>query len=268
VPKLIEFFRELWRECLAQFEYSSPSEHPTPIDSRKSWWSAQVSLSMAFGRMRRRLHTDFGGVPPNLLPLDKWLSEIELRLRRIQASPPQPPQIRNSLVEASAYCSALGERYRRRLQWGRALLLLHRSADLLLLEQCVRVGAIDFTVSGGRYHPRLLPANTANRIHLATSLDILEGNSLLAPSPDRATDLGELNNWRNLLVETHYLSSPAQDTVEDVFKRVRVQLELIGGSAWTEARDAYVRGLELSPRSILDPEGVLNAGVSLIDPFA
>jgi hypothetical protein len=264
LPKVIAFFRSLGRECLAQFEYSSPLEHATGGDTRKSWWNTQVPLSMAFGRMRRNLQQEFGAVPGNLAPVDAWLAKVEAGLRRIQASPPQHSTIKRSLVEASAYCCGLAERYLLRAQIGRAVLLLHRSADLLLVERCANFGAVEFTVPGGRYNQSMGPAG---RIHLMESLNLLEGMNLLAPSPNRNPDLNELNDWRNLLAETHYMTSPSEEPVLRLFKRVRLHLEALGGIDWIDARDTYVRGLEIPPSSILDPEGVLGTSVSLVDPF-
>lgn len=263
LPRVVSFLRILAEEALHHLEFSSPLVHNSTGDSRKSWWTVSIPYAATLAALRRRLIAEFGGAtPPGLAAVDTWLSTTESRLKRLMASPLTSATRQSAILEASAYCGAIAERYLRTNQLGRAILMLHRSADLLLLYRCALIGAIQFTLAGGKYAPSLISANEKNMISIRLSLDILAAH-LSSPST-RSADLDALNDWRNLLMETHYMTAPAEQAVLNVFFSVRPHLESLGGSDWITARNHYLLGIELAPTDLLDADRSLSQSVSEI----
>jgi len=134
-----------------------------------------------------------GSVPSGLIELSTWLNETCDRLKRLTAT--RLTTRDDAMLEASAYCSAMAERYLLRGNCGLAVLLLHRSADLLLLRTCAMSNVIDFTSAGGKYKQGISRSGD-RRIHLVASVDIANTFNFLSPSQARTDALGRLNEWR------------------------------------------------------------------------
>lgn len=255
--RLIIFLRDLASECIKKLESSSPIFHNSHCEKRKSWWTAQIPLSQDFAKIRRQMKSTFGGaIPKNLIKLDTQLAALENKLQKLQASPPGLKTISKSIMEASAYCSAIAERHFKRNNTNGAILLLHRSVDLLLFYICAKFNIIDFTKYGGRYKLTYAPQNS-DLIHLLSSLDILTSHSLISPESGRQSDFEDLNKWRNMLMETHYMTSPQDESIWSLFQRIRMHSEKLGEADWRSTRDLYLNGIEISSVEILDPDDII-----------
>lgn len=259
-PLVVDYIREFATDCLQPLEYSSPLVHPSNAVHHRNWWSSQASQLQNIVRMRKRLVSDFGAVPDGLAAINAWLVSIETRLKQMHASPPTPNNRIRAILEASAYCAAIAERYLMRNQTGRSILLLHHSTDLLMLSLCATHGAIDFTTYGAKYLAAWLPAGVANQITLNSSMATI--GHLLSPSSTRSADFEELNKWRNLLMEAHYMSSLDTSKAMELFRKLRLHLEALGGTAWKAARDMYLGGVDIAPSDILDADRSLSASIS------
>lgn len=260
LPRVVDYLQAFAIDCLQPLEYSSPLVHPSNAPHQRSWWSSQASQLQNIVRMRKRLLSDFGIVPDGLRVIHTWLITIETRLKQMHAMPLNQSNRIGAILEASAYCAAIAERYLMRNQTGRSILLLHHSTDLLMLSLCARHGAIDFTTHGGRYVTTMLPSGAVNKITLLTSMDTI--GHLLSPSSTRKADFEELNKWRNLLMEAHYMSSLDTSKTLEIFKKLRLHLEALGGTTWRAAREAYLGGIEIAPSDILDADRSLSASIS------
>jgi hypothetical protein len=129
-----------------------------------------------------------------------------------------------------------------------------------MLSLCARHGAIDFTTYGAKYLAAWLPAGVANQITLNSSMATI--GHLLSPSSTRSADFEELNKWRNLLMEAHYMSSLDTSKAMELFRKLRLHLEALGGTAWKAARDMYLGGVDIAPSDILDADRSLSASIS------
>lgn len=259
--QVIDYIRTFASDCLQPLEYSSPLVHPNNANQHRNWWSNQASQLQNIVRMRNTLVSDFGAIPDGLVAIHAWLVSMESRLRQMHASPPTPNNRIRAILEASAYCAAIAERYLMRNQTGRSILLLHHSTDLLMLSLCATYGAIDFTTYGAKYFTSWLPTGvTTNQITLRSSIAAI--GHLLSPSPSRSSDFDELNKWRNLLMEAHYMSNLDSSKALEIFQKNRRHLEALGGNPWKAARDTYLGGIDIAPSDILDADRSLSASIS------
>ena len=183
------------RDVLSVLEYGSPFVHTRSIPANKDWWSNPPSLLTRMQHFSRAISGRFGlgSVPSGLIELSTWLNETCDRLKRLTAT--RLTTRDDAMLEASAYCSAMAERYLLRGNCGLAVLLLHRSADLLLLRTCAMSNVIDFTSAGGKYKQGISRSGD-RRIHLVASVDIANTFNFLSPSQARTDALGRLNEWR------------------------------------------------------------------------
>ncbi len=260
LPRVVDYLHAFATDCLQPLEYSSPLVHPSNAPHHRSWWSSQASQLQNIVRMRKRLLSEFGTVPDGLRAIHTWLISIESRLKQMHAVPLNQDKRIRAILEASAYCVAIAERYLMRNHTGRSILLLHHSTDLLMLSLCAKHGAIDFTTHGGRYVTTLLPSGMVNKITLLTSMATI--GHLLSPSSTRSADFEELNKWRNLLMEAHYMSSLDTSKALELFGKLRLHLEALGGTTWKTARDAYLGGIEIAPSDILDADRSLSTSIA------
>lgn len=259
-PVVVDYIRAFATDCLQPLEYSSPLIHQSNAVHHRNWWSSQASQLQNISRMRKRLVSDFGTVPDGLAAINAWLVTIESRLKQMHASPLTPNNRIRAILEASAYCAAIAERYLMRNHTGRSILLLHHSTDLLLLSLCATHAAIDFTTYGAKYSAAWLPAGMANQITLSASMATI--GHLLSPSATRGADFDELNKWRNLLMEAHYMSTLDTSKALELFGKLRLHLEALGGTTWKAARDAYLGGIEIAPSDILDADRSLSTSIA------
>lgn len=260
LPRVVDYLQAFATDCLQPLEYSSPLVHPSNAAHHRSWWSSQASQLQNIARMRKRLLSEFGTVPEGLQVIHTWLITIESRLKQMHAVPLNQDNRIRAILEASAYCVAIAERCLMRNHTGRSILLLHHSTDLLMLSLCAKHGAIDFTTHGGRYVTALLPSGMVNKITLLTSMATI--SHLLSPSSTRSADFEELNKWRNLLMEAHYMSSLDTSKALELFGKLRLHLEALGGTTWKAARDAYLGGIEIAPSDILDADRSLSTSIA------
>lgn len=257
--RVVDFIQAFAIDCLQPLEYSSPLVHPNNTNQYRNWWSNQASQLQNIVRMRQRLVSDFGAIPGGFTAFNAWLVSMETRLKQMHASPPTPNNKIRAILEASAYCAAIAERYLMRNQTGRSILLLHHSTDLLMLSLCAAHGTIDFTTYGAKYLA-LPPGATTKQITLMSSLATI--GHLLSPSPTRNSDFEELNKWRNLLMEAHYMSTLDTTNALVLFRKFRLHFEALGGASWKAARDTYLGGVDIAPSDILDADRSLSASIS------
>ncbi len=257
LPVAVNWMAKFAFECLRPIEHGSPFIHSNPSDRCKEWWTAVPLIATSFASVRTRIRSEFGTMPQELVVFDNWLADIGDSVKRLQAA--SSAVVERAMIEASAYCAALGERYLLRAHRGLAILLLHRASDLLLLSVCTKHHMIDFAFRGGRYKQSLAPPPPkANSISLINSLELLESIPVLAADAKRKPSFEELNNWRNLLMQTHYMSDVDDMQAREVFRKIRSYLEGLGGSEWVRSRDRYLSGIELTLSSLLDIDGTLS----------
>lgn len=118
---------------------------------------------------------------------------------------------------------------------------------------------IDHSQHGGRYVASFAPTTGANRITLVNSFDAVK--AFLAHHPNRQSEFLDLNDWRNMLMHTHYMTGLTDPTTRDVFGRIRPHLQALGGSQWQLAHDAYLRGVQLTIADLLDVDQSLSSTV-------
>lgn len=249
-------------DCLKPLEYGPPFVHHGTSEQHKSWWTVQASHVPVLARTKKRFTTDFGQTPSGLVPLEDWIQRLDMRLRRLNAAPATPILRQQAIGEASAYCAAHAERHLMRGHCGLAILLLHRATDLLLLSLCDRLGVINYAVHGGKYAVGFEPVNRANQISLNNSFQAISG--LLAAHPSRAVDFSDLNDWRNLLMQTHYMTGLDDTHARAIFTKIRPHLEGLSDQDWRSARDTYLGGVTLTVRDILDVDGTLSAAIQFV----
>lgn len=106
------------------------------------------------------------------------------------------------------------------------------------------------------------PVTGANHITLTNSFDAVK--SFLAHHPTRASDFSDLNDWRNLLMHTHYMSGLNDPTARQVFGKIRPHLESLGASQWNEAHAAYLKGVQLTVIDLLDVDHSLASAIQRV----
>ena len=63
-------------------------------------------------------------------------------------------------------------------------------------------------------------------------------------------------------MEAHYMSSLDTSKALELFGKLRLHLEALGGTTWKTARDAYLGGIEVVPSDILDADRSLSTSIS------
>jgi hypothetical protein len=260
MQRVVEYIRSLTLECMAPLVFGSPFIHYKIKLENKDWWSKPANALQAVKDAHRRISIGFDTIPLGLVSIKSWLGKLEKRFGKLHVNSSTDQKKEVAIFEASSYCGALAERHLMQGQPGLAVLLLHRAADLLLMSLCTKNGMIDFAVRGGKYKQSWSPVQGANFISLRVSLENLKGN--LAPHPSRHDDFEELNNWRNILIQTHYMTSLSEPKASELFKKIRLHLQLLGGEDWIQARDAYLIGASLSAKELLNFNGLLSSAVS------
>lgn len=261
-PKLAltsNFLLDFAVDCFRPLECGPPFIHHGTSEQHKSWWTVQAAHIPVLARIRKRLTTDFGSTPSGLLSLGNWIQRMDARLRRFHAAPVTPALRQQATREASAYCAALAERQLMRGHGGLAILLLHRATDLLMLSLCDSHGVLDFTVYGGKYARGYEPTTGGNKITLTNSLRAIGGS--LATHASRDTDFYDLNDWRNLLMQTHYMTGLDDAHARAIFAKIRPHLESLSGPDWRDARATYLEGILLTVKDIIDADGSLSAAI-------
>ncbi len=257
-----DFLLDFTTRCMKPLEYGTPLVHQGTSQQHKSWWRVRASHLSHLAHFKARRKVDFPGVASALQSIDRWIDLMHTRLVRLNAVPLQPAQIQAAVVEASAYCAAVAERHLMRSHHGQAILHLHRSVDLLLFALCDGRSLIDHSSYGGRYVSSFAPATGANQITLKNSYDAVK--SLLAYNATREGDFSDLNDWRNLLMHTHYMTGLDDSTARSIFGRIRPHLRALGSSQWRQANDDYLKGVQLTVADLLDVDQSLTSTVQRI----
>lgn len=257
-----EFVREFAASCLKPLEYGTPFVHMGTSSQHKSWWKVRPSHRSVLARYKSRRAIDFAGHPGALAAVDRWLDTMCSRLDRLHAVPLTPATRQDAIVEASAYCAALAERHLMRSHQGQAVLHLHRALDLLLFGLCDQHGLVVHTQHGGRYAPSFVPPTGSDRITLTSSFAAVK--SRLAHHPTRESDFVNVNDWRNLLIHTHYMTGLDDATTRDIFSKIRPHMHALGGSQWLEANVAYLRGVQMTVADLLDVDESLSSTVQRV----
>lgn len=260
--RVAEYLQYLASECLRPIEFGSPFIHNSNDKKHKDWWNTQASLVLAFGRAKKKFNVEFPSPSSSLQPILGWLNSIESRLKKLQAIPQTTSGKQSALIEASAFCASIAERNLMRGYHAQSILLLHRAADLLLISLCAQYNAIDFAHWGGKYTPAFAPATGSNVFTLKNSLDVITPK--LSPHLTRRDDFEQLNSWRNLLMQTHYMTDLNCANALSIFNKVRPHLDALGGSQWRAAHKEYLDGIRLTPLEILDSENNFSVASQLV----
>jgi hypothetical protein len=265
-PKLgaaAEFLREFASECLKPLEYGTPFVHMGTAPQHKSWWKVRPLHLTPLAQLRAKRATVFPGRPNALQSVERWIDLVAARLVRMHAFPPMPSQRQEAVLEASAYCGAIAERHLMRSHFGQAILHLHRAVDLLLFAICDRHTLINHVYQGGQYVPGVLPATAkTTKVTLLNSYSVLL--NYLAPDPNRQGDFEILNDWRNLLMQAHYMTGLDDTTARGVFGLIRPHLQKLGGSSWQTAQSEYLQGVSLTIADLLDVDQSLSSTVQQV----
>lgn len=257
----VQCLRDFSTECLFQMEHGAPFVHVIPIQANKSWWTSTPVFVANMPKIRKSIKTvfDWDRTGSQLHILESWFKNMNARLLLLRSGSTGGVQRQKAIQEASAYCAALAERYLLQAKAALALLLLHRSSDLLLFSICAGNGAIDFSTHGGRYVSSLAPSPPKpNKIHLLTSLEVAERGNMIVPNVSRTNALKGLNEWRNLLMHTHYMSDVEDKVAIALFGSVRQHLESLGGSEWKLARETYLASPPIALSALLDLNGAVS----------
>ena len=121
---------------------------------------------------------------------------------------------------------------------------------------------IDHTQHGSQYKASFAPSKGLNRISLTNSFDAV--GSYLSQHPTRESEFLHLNEWRNLLMHTHYMSGLDDTTARDVFRTIRPHLLALGGRQWREAHESHLSGVELTLVDLLDVDQSLSSAVQQV----
>jgi hypothetical protein len=215
----------------------------------RAWWAHPSALFQETDRKITELKALFPpGVPRagqgNLLNwltiLKNWLSS------NLVASPPGP-----ALLQASAMCHSLARIHYSVGRFSLAVLLCHRSADLLLFSECSTAGLIDFTANsgGGEYR---FPLNNRRAITLIDSYEALVHHGHWVSNASRKTRLDVLNRHRNHLLLTHYLGSMSAQIAKILLQDTTNELDIIGGSTWKTSRDSIFQKIQIQERDFFE----------------
>lgn len=248
--RTIRFIEEFSSECLKTLESKSPYIHGSNNNDFKSWWTREPYIIRKLNEAKKKLKSEFEEIPAGLLKIQYWIDRLTSRLSRLHATPPTPANISKSILESSAYVTAIAERKIIDGNAAHAILLIHRAADMMLFSICLRNNIITVAQHGGRYTNGYEPEgkNTITLMHsLACLKNTISDHSKYLPTLD------ELNKWRNLLMQTHYMSNLSEDNATQLFKKIRAHLLKLGGSEWSTSLKIYLEGIDIHMTDILDP---------------
>lgn len=246
----IKFIEEFCCECLKTLDSNSPYIHGSNNADFKSWWIREPLIIKKLNEAKKKLKSEFDETPPGLLKIQQWMDRFISRLSRLHATPATPDNVSNSILESSAYVAAIAERQIVDGNAAHAILLMHRAADMMLFSICVRNNIITVAQHGGRYTTGYEPRGN-NTVTLMHSLSCLKNT--ISDYHNYPASLDELNKWRNLLMQTHYMSNLFEDNAMRIFKKTRAHLLKLGGSEWGTSFITYLEGIDIHMSDILDP---------------
>ncbi|EXF45831.1 hypothetical protein BAY1663_01768 [Pseudomonas sp. BAY1663] len=248
--RTIKFIEEFCCECLKTLDSNSPYAHGNNNSDFKSWWIREPFIIRKLNETKKKLKTEFEETPPGLLKIQQWIDRFISRLSRLHATPPTPDNVSKSILESSAYVTAIAERQIIDGNAAHAILLIHRAADLMLFSICVRNNIITVAQYGGKYTSGYEPQGK-NTVTLMHSLSCLKNT--ISDLPKYSSTFDELNQWRNLLMQTHYMSNLFEDNAMQLFKNTRARLLKLGGPEWSASFKTYLEGIDIHMPDILDP---------------
>lgn len=252
--RTIKFIDELCCECLKILDSNSPYIHGSNSNDFKSWWTREPLIIRKLNETKKKLKTEFEEIPPGLLKIQQWIDKFISRLSRLRATPSTPDNTSKSILESSAYVTAIAERQIIDGNAAHAILLIHRAADMMLFSICVRNNIITVAQHGGRYTSGYEPEGK-NTVTLMHSLSCLKNT--ISDFSIYSSTLDELNKWRNLLMQTHYMSNLFEDNAMQLFKNTRARLLKLGGPEWKISLNTYLEGIDIHMSDILDPRKTL-----------
>ena len=260
--RTIKFIEEFCCKCLKTLDSNSPYTHGTNEAKFRSWWVREPLIIRKLNEAKKNLKIEFEETPPGLLKIQQWIDRLISRLSRLHATPATPANISKSILESSAYATAIAERQIIDGNPAHAILLMHRAADMMLFSICVKNNIITVTQYGGKYTSGYEPGNGVNTVTLMHSLSCLKNT--ISDHHKYLAAFDELNKWRNLLMQTHYMSNLFEDNAMHLFKSIRAYLSYLGGPEWRTSLKTYLEGIDMHISEILDPNKKLLANLTEI----
>jgi hypothetical protein len=260
----VELMRDMALELFPVFTYGSAYSFSSVVDGNRAWWRYPPKFDKLVSEFQRRLNRVWQlGIPKQIDPIEKWLAALRKRLQGFHSPSTTAPVSRTDAVrEASAYCGAMAEQQLLMGHRALALVMLHRTADLLFFSLCIDKNFIDFTVNsmGGGYASGTGLSNLD--VSLKTSIKLLD--PYLSPDSSRLAAFEELNKWRNQLIYAHYLSDVDDNELRRLFALCRPHLERLGGRQWVNARDALLSGPKVDAIDLMNVNGCLSTLIEYV----
>ena len=259
----LEFCKSFLEKIFRQILWGSPIalDPTTSSVMARAWWAQPSALFQETDRQIKELKALFP--PPvsragqsNLL---NWLTILKNWLNsKLITGPPGP-----ALLEASAMCHSLSRIHYSVGRYSLAVLLCHRSADLLLFSECATAGLVDFTANsgGGEYRH---PLNNRRAITLIDSYETLVHYGHWISNTSRKARFDNLNRHRNHLLLTHYLGSLSAQVAKNLLHDTTNELDTIGGSTWKTARENIFQKIQIQERDFFEiSDSLMNVVVPL-----
>ncbi|MDH1261832.1 hypothetical protein [Pseudomonas sp. GD03944] len=220
--------------------------------NHKAWWLYQTSIKSKIKDTLARINKTYQKKPPErLTPLVAWLTELEKQFDKFLANEAMNWPRQDAIKHASAYCWALCERQISSGNPSLALLMAHRSIDLLLLSECISNNLISFAKDkSGSY------TTSTEKISISESLRVL--NNYLSPNAKRDELFTKINSWRNQLLYTHYFTGTEESHTLQMLLTARLHMESIGGRAWKRTQEFFLSPPTILPFNLLNVENNLD----------
>ena len=245
VLNLLRFFAE---NLLHPLIHGGVLVHPDNSGKRERWWLEKASLLDNCRACRKEIVRVFTmDYPLELRALDHWLRELEAQIGKLHKA--YGSNEADVLRQASALCIALSDRHFIEAQASMALLYLHRAADLLMQAKCVDHNLIAFGLRGATY--KIGPAT--DKVGLLFSLDRLA--ITLSSMHGIEKPLIQLNAWRNLFVQAHYMTACEPGVARSLYKEIRAKLRPFATPDWETASKVFAEPIPVPAHALLDVDG-------------
>ncbi len=255
IKKFLDEKISLLEDFVYPFLWEAPFSLPNVVNTHKKWWLSTADNTVKFNNFIVNWEREFdgnGNAHSNLLNHMKMHASILRKFSGINKS----DRI-NAINEASAYCMFQANLRFYEANYSLAILLCHRSADLLLMSLCDDFDLINFTPSAPKFK---ISYNGKNEIHLMTSYAALSANGMAA-DPQRENCFNKLNSIRNHLIYTHYFGSISTTDASSVFNDIKGYLSTLGGSNWNSSVTQYEKKFEFSASVILESKKSIITGI-------
>lgn len=245
---------------LTPMYWEPPFNLTQSFDPHKQWWRLIPDRKQLIEDIRKEINLKLPGKGASFAAYIDWIETHENKLNLMKAQTKAERHL--ALNEASAYFMAIAENHLQANRPSLSILLLHRAADLLLMRACDELNLISFTGKKPEFYST--PKNCKSKeIHFRSSHEALKQNGL-NHDPAREKIFSQLNNIRNHLMYTHYLSAPDRRSANEVYKKTKPHLIAIGGKKWNNALQSYQPIPELSVKALFESNPVLTSAITEI----